>query len=40
LAPALAAYPEARVEMEEPGIVLHPSTPPVAALVRRQALIS
>ena len=39
LAPALAAYPEARVEVEEPGIVLHPSAPPVAALVRCQAVI-
>jgi hypothetical protein len=34
LAPALAAYPEARVEVEDAGIVLHPSAPPVAALLR------
>jgi hypothetical protein len=39
LAPALAAYPEARVGVEEAGIVLHPSAPPVAALARRQASI-
>lgn len=30
LAPAVAAYPEARVEVEAEGIVLHPSRPPVA----------
>jgi hypothetical protein len=34
LAPALAAYPEARVEVEEAGVILRPSAPPVAALVR------
>jgi hypothetical protein len=40
LAPALASYPEARVEVEEAGVILHPSTPPVAALARpRQAAI-
>ncbi len=32
LAAALAAYPEARVSVEEAGIVLHPSPPPVARL--------
>jgi hypothetical protein len=30
---ALAAYPEARVELEERGITLHPSRPPVARLM-------
>jgi hypothetical protein len=30
LAPAVAAYPEARVEVGEDGVVLHPSRPPVA----------
>jgi hypothetical protein len=30
LAPAVVAYPEARVEVEEEGLVLHPSRPPVA----------
>lgn len=30
LAPAVAAYPEARVEMADDGVVLHPSRPPVA----------
>jgi len=30
LAPAVTAYPEARVEMEDDGLVLHPSHPPVA----------
>ena len=30
LAPAVAAYPEARVELEDGGVVLHPSRPPVA----------
>jgi hypothetical protein len=29
LAPAVAAYPEARVEMAEEGVMLHPSRPPV-----------
>jgi hypothetical protein len=32
LAPAVAAYPEARVEMTEKGITLHPSRPPIARL--------
>jgi len=36
LAAAVAAYPEARVDIEERGIILHPSRPPVA----RQALIA
>jgi hypothetical protein len=31
LAPAVVAYPEARVEIEDDGVVLHPS--PVAAKV-------
>lgn len=30
LAAALAAYPQARCEIEEDGIVLHPSRPPIA----------
>jgi hypothetical protein len=30
LAPAVAAYPGARVELTEEGLVLHPSPPPVA----------
>jgi hypothetical protein len=30
LAAALAAYPQARVDVDEGGIVLHPSHPPVA----------
>jgi hypothetical protein len=30
LAPAVAAYPEARVELADGGVVLHPSRPPVA----------
>jgi hypothetical protein len=33
LAPAVAAYPEARVEVEDDGVVLHPSPSPVAAKV-------
>ena len=32
LAAALAAYPEARVDVEETGIVLYPSPPPIARL--------
>ena len=32
LAAAVAAYPEARVELDEKGVVLHPSRPPVARL--------
>jgi len=32
LAAAVAAYPEARVELEDKGITLHPSRPPVARL--------
>lgn len=32
---ALAVYPEARVDINERGVVLHPSKPPVAkSLVR------
>ena len=30
LAAAVAAYPEARIELSEAGIVLHPSRPPVS----------
>jgi hypothetical protein len=30
LAPAVSAYPEARVEVEDEGLVLYPSLPPVA----------
>jgi Plasmid encoded RepA protein len=42
LAPAIAAYPEARVDVGDTGLVLHPSSPPVAALVRsgRSSVIS
>ena len=29
LAAAVAAYPEAKIEIAEAGIVLHPSRPPV-----------
>jgi hypothetical protein len=32
LAAALAAYPQAQVEIEERGVVLHPSRPPVSRL--------
>jgi hypothetical protein len=32
LAAALAAYPEARVDVDDTGIVLHPSPPPIARL--------
>ena len=34
LAEAVAAYPEARVEVEDGHIVLHPSPPPVAKLAK------
>ena len=30
LAPAVAAYPEAMIKVEEEGLILHPSRPPVA----------
>ncbi|MFC3125984.1 replication protein RepA [Pseudoroseomonas globiformis] len=30
LAPAVAAYPEAKVELNEDGVLLHPSRPPVS----------
>jgi hypothetical protein len=30
LAAAVAAYPEARVELDEKGVILHPSRPPIA----------
>jgi Plasmid encoded RepA protein len=33
LAPAVVAYPEARVEVEDDGVVLHPSPSPVAAKI-------
>jgi len=39
LAAALAAYPEAHVDVDETGIVLHPSRPPVARLTSPQLLI-
>jgi replication initiator protein len=32
LAAAVAAYPEARVEIDEKGVMLHPSRPPIARL--------
>ena len=32
LAAAVAAYPEAKVQVEDAGIVLHPSRPPIARL--------
>ena len=32
LAAAAAAYPEARIEIEEPGIILNPTRPPIARL--------
>lgn len=32
LSAALAAYPEARIDIEERGVILHPSRPPVARL--------
>jgi hypothetical protein len=35
LAAALAAYPEAHVDIEEAGIVLHPSRPPVSRVSAR-----
>lgn len=38
LAAALAAYPDARVDVDESGIVLHPSRPPVAPRVSRRPL--
>ncbi len=37
LAAAVAAYPEAKVSLGEDGIALHPSRPPVAALVTPSA---
>jgi hypothetical protein len=37
LAAAVAAYPEARVDLGEDGITLHPSRPPVAALATPRA---
>lgn len=33
LAPAVAAYSEARVELEDEGVILHPSRPPVASRI-------
>ncbi len=30
LVPAVSAYPEAKVEIEDDGLLLHPSRPPVA----------
>jgi hypothetical protein len=40
LAAAVAAYPEARVDLGEKGITLHPSRPPIARLVAAQGLIA
>ena len=40
LAAAVAAYPEARVEMGEKGITLHPSRPPVARLALARVAIA
>jgi hypothetical protein len=39
LAPAVAAYPEARVELTEDGVILHPSPPPVAPRFVRMAAV-
>jgi hypothetical protein len=33
LGAAVAAYPEAKVQAEEIGIVLHPSKPPISRLI-------
>jgi hypothetical protein len=38
LAAALAAYPDARVDVDDAGIVLHPSRPPVARLSGRLSI--
>lgn len=38
LAAALAAYPDARVDVDEGGIVLHPSRPPVSPRIPRSPL--
>lgn len=38
LAAALAAYPDARVDVADTGIILHPSRPPVAPKVSRYPL--
>ncbi len=40
LAAAVAAYPEARVDLDERGITLHPSKPPIARLSSSQTLIA
>ena len=40
LAAAVAAYPEARVNLDEKGIILYLSRPPVARLNGSQALIA
>jgi hypothetical protein len=37
LAAAVAAYPEARVELDEKGVILHPSRPPVTRLAHQQS---
>ena len=39
LAAALAAYPEAKVDMDDAGIVLHPCPPPIARLNTSRRLI-
>ena len=38
LAAALAAYPDARVDVEEAGVILHPSPPPVAPKLSPRSL--
>ena len=40
LAAAVAAYPEAHVNLDEKGIILHPSRPPVARLTGSHSLIA
>jgi hypothetical protein len=40
LAPAVAAYPGARVNVEDKGVVLHPSPPPVARRIVSGASVS
>ncbi|MGY0794288.1 replication protein RepA [Azospirillum argentinense] len=39
LATALAAYPDARIEVEDTGLLLHPSRPPIAKVQHRLGLI-
>jgi hypothetical protein len=40
LAAAVAAYPEARVELDRKGVILHPSRPPVARLASSRGFIA